>query len=336
VGYMSLTTSPQEHHTPVVALHRIAVVAFDGVQPLDVFGPHEVFVAANQVLESERVSPFYDVSIVSPTGGLVTSESGVRLETATLPSELDTVVFAGGFAARQPGTALPLCEWLKTHHGAARIASVCTGAFILGHAGLLDGRSCTTHWAFIEVFARRFAMANVTPDAVFVQDGNIWTSAGVTAGIDLALALVEADLGAHVAQTVARWLVMFSRRPGGQSQFSTAVWSEPPTSGSIRDVTNRIISDPGADHSLARLADCAHLSVRHFQRLFAKETGVTPAVFVERSRVEHARSLLESTDMGVATIATASGFGSAETMRRAFHRRVGTAPDDYRQRFSLT
>jgi transcriptional regulator GlxA family with amidase domain len=217
--------------------------------------------------------------------------------------------------------------------GARRVGSTCVGAFVLAAAGLLDGRRATTHWAFCEELGREFPNVTVEPDRLFVRAGNVFTSAGVTAGMDLALALVEDDHGVEVARAAARWLVLFMQRPGGQSQFSERLSLPAPRDSALRAVCDEIVADPSGEHSVSRMAERAALSERHFARLFIAETGTTPARFVERARVEAARYLLEAGPMSVELVAEHAGFGTAETMRRAFLRVLSVGPADYRARF---
>jgi transcriptional regulator GlxA family with amidase domain len=307
------------------------------MQPLGAVGPHEVFDAALRIARHAGLALRYQVGLVSAETGLIRSASGISMAADSLPAppRVDTVLVVGGDDAQQASTDTQLTDWLRQVAPTARVGSVCTGAFVLAASGLLDGRRATTHWAHAEQLARDYPEVSVDSESIFICDRGVWTSAGVTTGIDLALAMVEEDLGAELAQAVARWLVMYSRRPGGQSQFATPVWTEVPRRVPIRDAVNRIFADPGADHSLATLAGQCNLSVRHFQRTFVEETGETPAVFVERVRVEQARRLLEATPETLAAIARATGFGSVETLRRALVRRVGINPDEYRKRFSL-
>jgi transcriptional regulator GlxA family with amidase domain len=228
-------------------------------------------------------------------------------------------------------------SWLaEVSPRARRVCCVCTGAFIAARAGLLDGRRVTTHWSAAKKLAGRYPALMVEPDAMYINDGKFWTSAGVTAGIDLAIALVEDDHGQDVAQQVARWLVMFLRRPGGQTQFATTTWTRPPSTVSLRSVQDAIVLDPSADHCVAALAARASMSERTFQRVFTAEIGEPPARHVERIRIDAARHLLESTSEGLLGIAKRTGFSSPETLRRAFIRQVGVPPDDYRQRFATT
>jgi transcriptional regulator GlxA family with amidase domain len=226
--------------------------------------------------------------------------------------------------------------WIKAVAGTARrIVTVCTGPFLAAEAGLLDGRRVTTHWAFARRLAREFPAVDVDPDPIFVRSSDtVWTAAGVTAGIDLALSLVEDDHGTEVAQTVARWLVLYLRRPGGQTQFAAPVWMPRAKRSSIREVQEAIEAEPGGSHSIGELARRATMSPRHFTRVFTDEVGEAPGHYVERIRTEAARRQLEETDATVVAIAARCGFGTAETMRRNFIRRVGISPDQYRRAFA--
>jgi transcriptional regulator GlxA family with amidase domain len=267
---------------------------------------------------------------------LVASSAGLGLATAELSAPrlpLDTLIVAGGFGV------YPACEnetvtgWIKARSKAARrIASVCSGAFLLAAAGLLDGRRAVTHWRQCAEFARRFPAVRLEPDPIFVRDGNIWTSAGVTAGIDLSLALVEEDLGRAAALAVARQLVVFLKRPGGQAQFSTTLALQ---HGDARfERLHAWIADNlGGDLSIASLADTAGMSERSFVRHYRQATGRTPARAVEQVRVEAARHMLER-GRPVKRVAAHCGFGSEETMRRSFLRLLGATPQAYRERFS--
>jgi transcriptional regulator GlxA family with amidase domain len=218
-------------------------------------------------------------------------------------------------------------------HRADRTITICSGAFVAAAAGLLDGRRVTTHWARADALARRFPSVDVDDDPIYIHDGDIWTSAGVTAGIDLALGVVEHDHGAEVAQTVARWLVMFLRRPGGQSQFAAPVWAERAELEPIRQAQDLIDAAPGDDHRIAVLAARVGMSERHFTRRFTEQVGATPAQYIASVRVEAARRALETTADTTDVIASRCGFGTAETMRRTFARRLSTSPDQYRRRF---
>jgi transcriptional regulator GlxA family with amidase domain len=318
---------------------RVVLIAcFPRVQPLDVVGPHEVFAGATRLLESVGSdAPRYRVHIVAGTPGPVTSESGLTLHAGrALPrtGAIDTLLVPGGDGALTVRHDARYMAWLRRAvTRSRRVGSVCSGAFVLAEAGLLDGCRVTTHWHRAEQLRREYPALAVDADPIFTRTGDIWTSAGVTAGIDLALAMVEEDHGAELAQTIARHLVMFLRRPGGQSQFATALWSGPAARDAIRDAQQRVHADPAADHRVDALADAVSMSPRHFTRVFQSQIGESPARYVERVRVERARTLLEQEPLGVAAVAVRSGFGTAETMRRAFLRRVGVAPDDYRKRF---
>ncbi len=314
------------------------IVAFDGMQPLDAIGPHEVFAGATAVLASKnRKAAGYDLALVSQHGRPITSESGLQLLTKSLPAhrtKIDTLLIPGGDGARSARHDDQLVEWIRTAaRRSSRIATVCTGAFIAAEAGLLDGRTVTTHWARAQQLADEYPRVTVDADPIYRRDGIVWTSAGVTAGIDLALAMVEADYGSDIAQTVARWMVMFLHRPGGQTQFAAPVWVPRAGRSSVRAAQDYIDNHPAADHRLDLLAGRASMSSRHFSRVFSAEVGETPARYVERVRVEAARAELETTTTQLELVAVHCGFGTAESLRRAFQRRVGVAPDAYRRRF---
>ena len=321
------------------AARRIVIIAFPGVQPLDVVGPHEVFAGANQVCAAAGSPLPYDVAVYSTDGAPVVTESGLQFATTALPSatrRLDTLVLPGGNGVFAAAHDAALVRWVATAALASRrVATVCTGSFLAAKAGLLNGRRVTTHWARADRLQADHPDIQVDPDPIYVRDGNVWSSAGVTAGIDLCLALVEDDLGHEVAQTIARWLVMFLRRPGGQTQFATPVWAPRAERSTVRAVQALVESAPGGDHRVPTMAAAAAMSERHFSRVFAEEVGETPARYVERVRLEAARHELETTTDTVDVIATRCGFGTAETMRRAFHRRLRVAPDAYRRRFHV-
>jgi len=337
-----LTTSRPIAHDPLVTERQdsgpreVVLVAFDGLQTLDLVGPLEVFAGANQFEESAGRPEPYRVGVAGVTPGLVRTWSGLGLlAESELPShQVDTIVVPGGDGAQQARHDERLLAWLRAAKGARRVCSVCTGAFILAQAGLLDGRRATTHWSRARQLAREFPQVQVDPAPLFIRDDRIWTSAGVTAGIDLALALVEADLGTMAAQTIARWLVLFLRRSGGQSQFAAEVWTDPPERDALARVVRAVHAEPGGDHRLAVLADRAGMSERHLQRCFRVELGTTPAAFVTRVRVDAARRLLEQEHATVEVTARRVGFGTAETMRRAFQAQLGVPPDTYRDRFT--
>ncbi|MCW2957331.1 MAG: Transcriptional regulator AraC family [Solirubrobacterales bacterium] len=318
------------------AKRTIVLVAFEGMQLLDVVGPGDVFDGATRALAG---SGGYRLVVVTPDGQAVCGSSGMRIAADTSltrldPRGVDTMIVGGGMdfdvALRDPGLAPALRRLAR---GARRVCSVCTGAFLLADAGLLDGRDATTHWASCEELARRHASVHVQPDRIYVRDGNVTTSAGVTAGMDLALALVSDDHGPEVARTVARWTVMFLQRPGGQSQFSERLSLPAGAESSVRAVVDAIAADPAADHRLPQLAHRVSMSERHLRRVFAAETNMTPARYVERIRVEAARDLIELGSTPVEQVAAQCGFGSPETMRRAFLRVLGVGPAEYRSRF---
>ncbi|MEV6671372.1 DJ-1/PfpI family protein [Streptomyces sp. NPDC051162] len=315
---------------------RIVFVIFEGFQPLDLFGPHEVFQHA------DRLTGGYSCQITAPLPGPVRSRSGIPVHVpygvADLdPAGIDTLVVAGGAGIDRARHDPVLTRWIATAGATARrVTSVCSGVFLLAAAGLLGGRRVTTHWAREEQLVREHPELVVDCDPIFLRDGHVWTSAGVTAGMDLALALVEDDLDREVAHAVAQEMVLFLRRPGSQSQFSVALWSAQPSSDPIRAVVTAIHSDPGTRHGIDDLAAHAGLSPRHLQRRFTAELGVPPATYVEGVRIEAAKRALAESTHPVETIARRYGFGTAETLRRAFHRHLGVAPSDYRDRFRST
>jgi transcriptional regulator GlxA family with amidase domain len=313
----------------------VAILAYDGVQLLDVTGPIEVFEAAR-----ELGAP-YEVLVASPDGNDIVAGSRTRLGAdlafAELPRRIDTLIVPGApdwraiaYDTRLVGTVADAARRSR------RIASVCAGAFVLAAAGLLDGRRATTHWEIAADLARAYPQITVDADAIFVADGPVHSSAGVTAGIDLCLALVECDNGAELARDVARHLVVFMQRPGGQAQFSVRLDLATTTQSPLRHVLDDVVRDPAGDHSLWALSDRAGFSVRHLTRVFQRELGVTPGRYVEGVRVEAAKARLQRSDEPLATIARASGFGSEETMRRAFLRELATTPAAYRERFRTT
>jgi len=328
----------RDHEDGRMAHRTVCIVTFDGMQPLDAIGPFEVFAGATKVLGAQRrPAAGYELSVVSEHGTPVTTESGLQIVTARLPSgriKLDTLLIPGGDGTQSVRRGQPLVEWIRrAATGSRRVATVCSGTFIAAEAGLLDGRTVTTHWARARQLAEEYPRLTVDADPIYRRDGNVWTSAGVTAGIDLALAMVEADYGTDVAQTVARWMVMFLHRPGGQTQFATPVWVPRADRSTVRAAQDHIDSHPADDHRLDLLAARAAMSGRHFSRVFTEEVGETPARYVERVRVEAARHELETTPSSLDVVAGRCGFGTAESLRRAFQRRVGVAPDAYRRRF---
>jgi transcriptional regulator GlxA family with amidase domain len=318
--------------------HHVVLPVFDGIQPLDAVGPYEVLMGASAVLTARGTGPAYRITTVGREPGAVTAESGLRLVAdALLPEtgEIDTLLVPGGPGARELAGDPGFVGWLRRAAvRARRVAAICTGTFPLAATGLLDGLSATTHWRYAPELAHLHPAVDVLPDAIHLRQGRIWTSAGVTAGIDLALALVEADHGTDVAQQVACELVVFLRRPGGQSQFAGPMWSPPAPRPSVRAAQDLIHAEPTADLRVPVLAARVGMSERHFSREFTRLLGSPPGDYVEQVRVDTARRLLESEPLPVPVAAARAGFGSAETMRRAFLRRVGVAPDHYRRRFS--
>jgi transcriptional regulator GlxA family with amidase domain len=303
----------------------IAVVLHPGFQLLDVAGPTTVFEIA------ERFRPgTYALTLLAPRGGQVESSSGVTLSTRPLRhGSLDTIIVSGGEIVRSPAAAEKIVRWLARAK-ARRIASVCSGAFLLAEAGRLDGRRATTHWSSTDHFRRRYPRVTLHPDRIFVHDGEIWTSAGITAGIDLALALVEDDLGPEVARHTAQQLVVHQRRPGGQSQFSGLVEIGGRTAR-FAELIEWVRAHASEVLTVERLADRAAMSPRHFARAFTAETGMTPAKAVERFRLETARGAIENSDASFEQIAESAGFSDAGRMRRAFLRAFGLPPQALRR-----
>ena len=316
------------------------LVVYDGFQLLDMAGPVEVLRTAT-LLGAE---PGYRTVVATPTGLPATSESGVQVAADTSLTRLrrnrhrapiDTLMVIGGLGAQAAAAdARTVRDVAALADAARRTTSVCTGAFVLAATGLLDGRQATTHWASCDALAQRHPAVDVIADRIYVRDDELWTSAGVTAGIDLALALVDDDHGSDLAHQVAGWLVVFARRPGGQAQFSAQLLASPGRTPAIAALQQWVPDHLDEDLTVEALAERAAMSPRSFARTFRAETGTTPAAYVEALRVEAARRLLETTDMTVAAIAAAVGLRHAETLHRAFRRRVGTTPDMYRRHFT--
>ncbi|MET0662105.1 MAG: helix-turn-helix domain-containing protein [Ilumatobacteraceae bacterium] len=328
-------------------MERVAIFVYDGIQSLDVTGPAEVLAGASQMLPDDQG---YDVSILSLRGGTVSTQSAVALDSQavdawsrTHPGPIDTLIIPGGFGMRAVIDDAPaLAAVAALIDRSARLVTVCSGALIAAAAGALDGHRVTTHWTRAATLAERWPAVDVDADPIFIRSlpsadradaREVWSSAGVTAGIDLTLALVEHDHSTQVAQTIAQHLVMFLRRPGGQSQFAAPMWIRQAPPGPIRRAQELVIDDPGADHRVGELARHVGMSERHFVRSFSREVGVPPARFVARIRVDSARHALESSTDTVDSIARRCGFGTAETMRRTLVRHIGVSPDDYRRRF---
>jgi transcriptional regulator GlxA family with amidase domain len=310
----------------------VVVVAYDDAEALDVTGPTSVFAQANLLAGRD----LYDVRVAA-VGGRIVCEGGLTLETRALTSvrgPVDTVVVAGGF-----GFDVAAHDAVLVHHvarlaaRARRVASVCSGTFVLAEAGLLDGRTATTHWVVASTLAERYPAVTVEPDRIYVRDGHLWSSAGVTAGIDLALALVAEDHGEELAHLVARWLVLPVRRSGGQSQYSVQLAAAPTSSAALAPLLSWIADHLDADLSVAALADRVGWSERHFARRFTAETGRSPGRHVEDLRLDAARRLLEGSDLAVEVVAARCGFASREVLHRTFRRRLGVTPSQYRRSF---
>jgi len=322
-------------------VRTVAVLAFPGVQALDVIGPLEVFGRAARWLREERGARdlAYATLVMAPRRGRLASSSGYSLfaDHGLSPplASIDTFLVAGGQGIGALLDDRKLHAWLRAvQRRVRRFGSVCTGALLLARAGILDGRRATTHWRSCARLAAEHPAVHVEPDRIFVRDRGVYTSAGVTAGMDLALAMVEEDHGREVALSVARELVLFVRRPGGQSQFSAQLSAQLGERDAIRDLQAFALEHPEGDLSVPALARRAAMSPRNFARVFAREVGATPARWVERVRIEAARRRIEEGRAGVEAVAEACGFGNREGLRRAFRRQLGVAPRDYRQRFA--
>jgi transcriptional regulator GlxA family with amidase domain len=328
-----MTDSPQ--FSPNSA-RIVEVLVYPAVQMLDVTGPLQVFASANDLAAETGGTAPYLLRVVAQGGKGVTASAGLGLSAEPLPPSdvaLDTLIIAGGQGVDAAAQDPVLVDWVRERSKQARrVASVCTGAFLLAASGVLDGKRAVTHWSFCADLARRFPSLRVEPDPIFVRDGAIWTSAGVTAGIDLALALVEQDLGRTAALAVARYLVVFLKRPGGQAQFSAALSLQAAEDkfGALHEWINLHLAE---ELSLPALAHHAGMSERSFSRHYAAATGLTPSRAVERLRVEAARRLLSESRLPVKRIAMRCGFGSEETMRRSFQRLLTATPQEYRARF---
>lgn len=316
-------------------LRTVVLVAFERAQMLDVVGPLQVFATANDEVAAP-VAP-YRLCLVSSAGGPIATSSGLAVVGEGLSAAagpIDTLIVAGGAGVDAACRDRRLIAWIaRAAKRTRRTCSVCTGAFLLAEAGLLAGKRATTHWSACADLAARYPDIAVDSDAIYVHDGAVWSSAGITAGIDLALALVEADLGRSLAMRVARRLVVFLKRPGGQSQYSALLEAQTADEG-FAALHEWMAANLGGDLSVERLADQAAMSPRHFARVYAAKLGTTPAKAVEMMRVEAARRALEESDRHIDEIARRCGFGDEETMRRAFQRRLGVNPRDYRRRFA--
>jgi len=328
---------------PRVKTRNVVIVGFDGFQSLDLTGPLEVFWKANLHAPEVGPAPFrYELSIASPLGGTITAESGLKIcdtiALSALPADIDTIVISGGSedALRALASGTPLLAWLEANkQKVRRIASVCTGAFVLAASGLLDGRRATTHWYSCRLLQEMYPAIEVVEDAIFISDDNVYTSAGITSAIDLSLALVEQDMGARVALAVARDLVLYLRRPGGQAQFSASLAAQAQSTGRLEKLLEWIGEHPLEDLSVPRLAREAGMSERNFGRVFVEKTGLTPGRFVEYVRLDRAKLYLETTGWPLARVAEKSGFGGVTSLIRSFSKHLQITPHAYRQRFTL-
>jgi transcriptional regulator GlxA family with amidase domain len=337
---------------PVAVTHpskRVLIIAPAPAQILDFAGPAEVFAQAERLSASGRgekmFPPLYDVEVAilpaatgqdlgATTCGVSVAAGRTLADLLTDGRPIDTLIIAGGEGARNRAEEPDLRAAVRLlAERARRVASVCTGAFVLAASGVLDGRRAVTHWRWCDRLAREYPATNVDPEAIYTHDGSIWTSAGVTAGMDLMLALVEADHGHALALAIARELVMFLRRPGGQGQFSATLAAQTGLGSGLHDLVAWIADNLQRPLTVEALADRMRFSPRQFARVFARELGVSPGLMVDRMRVEAARRHLEEAEHGLAAVAAACGFGTEETMRRAFLRHLGTPPGAYRDRF---
>ncbi len=316
--------------------HRIGYFAFDGMQALDLFGPLEAFQEANELTGAKRA--VYENIIISPDGAAVLSSSGVSISAhASLENcpPLDTLIIPGGAGARATAFSSAVISWLKKRAARVRrVGSICTGLFILAQTGMLNGRQVTTHWRHADEAAERFPEITIIADDLYLRDGKIFTTAGVTAGIDMALALIEDDLGPSAALEVARRLVVFVRRPGDQRQYSSALQRQAKASGEFADLAAWIADNVAGDLSSETLAERVGLSERQFRRRFSETFGETPTRHIERMRIEAASGWLANETRAIEEIALDAGFASADSFRRSFERLRGVTPSEYRHRFS--
>ena len=319
--------------------HRVVMLAYPDAQVLDVTGPLEVFGRTSRWLRDHRAQrvPAYEIELTAPTAGPLTMSSGLKLiaERSYRDVErIDTLLLAGGIGFQAVTRNSDLIRWIQRKaHTVERVGSICTGAFVLAACGLLDHKSATTHWAYCERLAKAVPGCAVDPDALYVRNGNIYTSAGVTAGMDMALAMVEEDWGKATALAVAQELVMFLKRPGGQSQFSRYLQAQQ-SEDRFGKLQLWILEHLDANLSVEKLAQIAGLSVRHFSRQFSAAVGVSPAAFIQRLRVEEARRCIEDGSNRLKGVARRCGFADEQSLRRAFRRALGVTPAEYRSRFA--
>ncbi|MCZ4101721.1 MULTISPECIES: GlxA family transcriptional regulator [Streptomyces] len=316
-------------------MRRVVVVVYSGVQALDIAGPIEVFDTLNRLLAEPGTG--YRIECVSAHAPMVCTSSGMVIQAEPLDAgegPIDTLLVPGGSGLKEALADRALISWIgQAAARSRRVASVCGGAFLLAEAGLLDGRRATTHWAYCEEMARRYPQVTVDPGPIFVWDGRYVTSAGVSTGIDMALALVEADHGAVIALEIARYLVLFFKRHGGQPQFSAILDAQLADRAPVRAAQEWVLSGLERRLPVSELAQRANMSPRNFARVFLREVGTTPGQYVTRMRIARARELLETTDLPVGHVARRCGFPNAETFCRSFGRAVGPTPGEYRQRF---
>jgi transcriptional regulator GlxA family with amidase domain len=324
------------------AVKTIVFLGFPGSQILDITGPYQVFVRAAEIYvrsHRERKSPYKVILASTTRSKIIATNCGLSLTASdtlrSLRGPIHTLLIAGGTGVEKASHDTPLIAWLrKVSPQTQRLGSICTGAFLLASAGLLDGKRAATHWKWAQELACRFKNITVDPEPIYVRDGKIYTTAGVLAGMDLALALVQEDLGAPIALEVARELVMYLRRAGGQSQFSTALALQASDRKQIEELRCWATDHLSFDLRVVNLANRVGMSPRNFARVFAKEAGITPARFVERIRVESARRRLQESQDDLEKIAHDSGLGSVQALRRSFIRILHVAPSEYRRRFS--
>ncbi|MGR8952845.1 MAG: GlxA family transcriptional regulator [Gammaproteobacteria bacterium] len=327
----------------IMLQHRhIAMVVYPDCEIVDVTGPMDVFCFANyalrlagQIADADSV---YSLSLIADKAGPVKTASGMRIMADfaydDVPDDIDTLMVTGAPFSVEAWTDQKITEWLPAMMPKVRrMVSICTGAFLLAESGLLNNRKATTHWLFCEHLASQYRNVQILPDKIFVRDGSIYTSGGVTAGIDLALSLVEEDWGWEVAAGVARGMLIFMRRPGGQSQFSSFAFNEAKTRKDFRELQAWIVGHPDEDLSVDILAERMAMSPRNFSRVFCHEIGMTPAKFVERARLEAARTMMLRTDLPMESIASKCGFNNSEQMRRTFQRFLSISPQEYRSNF---
>jgi transcriptional regulator GlxA family with amidase domain len=317
---------------------KIVMLAFEDAQILDITGPLQILGCANR----GRAKPFYEIVLAAPEPGPFRTTEGLKLVAdagyarggTKLLKDVDTLIVSGGEGVERAMRDKTLLKLIRAAAPKARrVVSVCSGAFVLAQAGLLDGKRATTHWSRVEQFRELFPSVSLEPDAIYINDGKLWTSAGVTAGMDLALALLREDLGDEFALAVARQHVIFLMRPGGQSQFSAHLKSDAYPKGKLASLLRWIPEHAGEGLDVAALAAQANMSERSFARTFVRETGETPARYLERTRIDAARRLLTASDLAIGVVAARAGFGSEERMRRAFQRQLKTSPGAFRARF---